>query len=71
MKNSDLDTTGLTMVTVTATDGKQATMPAKFRKTYTQSMIDTMVMQAHRGGVMDLATCRAIGMTAIAVQPAS
>ena len=32
MKNSDLDTTGLAMATVTATDGKQATMPAKFLK---------------------------------------
>jgi len=65
MKNSDLDTTGLAMVTVTATDGKQATMPAKFLKTYTQAMINTMMMQAHRGNVIDRATCRAIGMTPI------
>ncbi len=71
MKNSDLDTTDLAMATVTATDGKQATMPAKFLKNYTQSMIDTMVMQAHRGNVLDLATCRAIGMTAISSDTAS
>jgi hypothetical protein len=71
MNNSDLDTTGLDMVTVTATDGKKATMPAKFLETYTQPMIDTMVMQAHRGTVLDRATCRAIGMTPILDDPAS
>jgi hypothetical protein len=71
MKNSDLDTTGLAMATVTASDGKQATMPATFLENYTQPMIDTMVMQAHRGNVLDRATCRAIGMTLILSEPAS
>ena len=65
MRNSDLNTTGLEMAVVTATDGKQATMPAKFLKNYDQQMIDCMVMQAHRGSVIDLATCRAIGMVKV------
>lgn len=65
MQNSDLNTSGIKMTVVTATDGKQAQMPAKFLRNYTQDMIDCMVMQAHRGSVIDLATCRAIGMTAV------
>lgn len=65
MRNSDFDTTGLEMSTVTATDGKKATMPTKFLKNYDQEMIDCMVMQAHRGTIVDLATCRAIGMTKV------
>lgn len=65
MRNSDLDTVGLEMSTVTATNGKQATMPTKFLKNYDQEMIDCMVMQAHRGTILDQATCRAIGMSAI------
>lgn len=71
MNNSDLDTTGLVMATVTATDGKQAQMPAKFLPNYTQKMIDSVVMQAHRGTVVDRATCRAIGMTPIPAESAS
>ncbi|MCT7373260.1 hypothetical protein [Mycolicibacterium llatzerense] len=71
MRNSDLDTTDLEMTTVTATDGKQATMPAKFLPHYSQSMIDVMVMQAHRGSVVDRATCRAIGMTPLPAGAAS
>lgn len=63
--SSDLNTSGLEMSTVTATDGKKATMPTKFLKNYDQEMIDCMVMQAHRGTVLDLATCRAIGMTKV------
>jgi len=59
------------MATVTASDGKQAQMPAKFLPHYTQEMIDSVVMQAHRGNVLDRATCRAIGMTPILSEPAS
>ncbi|DAZ90376.1 hypothetical protein [Mycobacteroides abscessus] len=65
MRNSDLDTIGLEMTVVTATDGRQAQMPTKFLKNYNQKMIDCMIMQLFRGSVLDLATCRAVGLSRI------
>ena len=62
MKNSNLNRAGLEMATVVASDGRQARMPAKFLANYTQQMIDSMVMQLHRGNPIDTATCNAIGM---------
>ncbi|WP_301123470.1 MULTISPECIES: hypothetical protein [Mycolicibacterium] len=53
------------MTVVTATDGRQANLPAKFVKNYTQEIIDSLVMQAHRGSVMDRATCQAVGVSAV------
>ena len=52
-------------VTITATTGKQATAPAHFASKWTQEMIDSLVMQAHRGGVADRATCRVVGVEAV------
>lgn len=65
MITSDRDMTGMTLTTITATDGDRATMPAKFAAKWDQKMVDSIVMQAHRGNVMDLATCRATGVVAI------
>lgn len=53
------------MAEVTGTDGTRATMPAKFLKAWNQKMIDSMIMQAKRGNVMDRATCQAVGFTLI------
>ena len=65
MITSDRDITGMTLTTITATNGAQATMPAKFAAKWNQKMIDSLVMQAHRGNVIDLATCRTTGVVAI------
>lgn len=54
-----------TTATITATDGRQATAPAHFAAKWTQDMIDSLVMQAHRGGVADRATCRVVGVEAV------
>jgi len=51
--------------TITATDGRKATAPAAFASKWDQPMIDSLVMQAHRGGVADRATCRVVGVTAL------
>lgn len=48
--------------TITATDGRQATAPIAFAAKWDQSVIDSLVMQAHRGGVADRAACRACGV---------
>ena len=53
------------MSTITATDGRKATAPTGFATKWSQKNIDSIVMQAHRGGVADRATCRAIGVVAI------
>lgn len=53
-------------VAITATDGRKATAPAAFAAKWDQNVIDSLVMQAHRGGVADRATCRVVGVEAIA-----
>lgn len=50
---------------ITATDGRQATAPENFASKWNQNVIDSMVMQAHRGNVADVATCRATGVKAV------
>lgn len=52
-------------VTITASNGKQATAPAQFASKWSQDMIDSLVMQAHRGGVADRATCRVVGVVPV------
>jgi len=51
--------------TITATDGRQATAPAAFAAKWDQSIVDSLVMQAHRGGVADRATCAVVGVAAL------
>lgn len=52
-------------VVITARDGRKATAPAAFAAKWSQAIIDSMVMQAHRGGVADRVTCRATGVEAV------
>ncbi|MGZ4519738.1 MAG: hypothetical protein ACXVXW_04885 [Mycobacteriaceae bacterium] len=53
------------MTVITATNGKQATAPAAFAAKWDQKVVDSLVMQAHRGGVADRATCRVVGVEAV------
>lgn len=52
-------------VTITATDGLQATAPAHFAAKWDQEAINSLVMQAHRGNVADRATCQMAGVVAL------
>lgn len=60
----------MTTTTITARDGRKATAPAAFAAKWAadrkgQDIIDSFVVQAHRGNAMDVATCRAVGITAV------
>jgi hypothetical protein len=60
----------MSTVTITARDGRKATAPAAFVAKWKadrkgQDMIDSYVMQAHRGNVLDQALCRAVGVEAV------
>ena len=50
---------------ITATDGRKATAPEFRANGWDQDVIDSMVMQAHRGNMIDRATCRAAGVEAV------
>ena len=60
-----MSTIDSTPTTITATDGRQALAP-KFRaEGWSQEAIDSMVMQAHRGSMIDKITCQTAGVTAV------
>lgn len=50
---------------ITASDGRQATAPSGFAAKWDQAIVDSLVAQAHRGGVADRATCAVVGVVAL------
>lgn len=62
--SSAIDTSNMEMTVIESTEtGLLAKVPAKFAAKWSGVIRNSIVMQAHRGGTADRATCAAVGAT--------
>ena len=57
------------MVTVTATDGRQARMPKATSRRLSQEQIDVVVERLFRGRFLDRMVCKDLGISHVSDQP--